>query len=123
MIKYISNGNATIAPLISVLIKKIWLCKMKYFPEPNTRNKSIIKLEIVLFNYTTKCDLKDATGADTSKVAKNIDLAILKRKNYKLGMDELETIPVDLSNLSDKAKNEVFKMAIYDDLVKNINVI
>ena len=96
---------------------------MKYFPEPNTRNKSIIKLEIVLFNYTTKCDLKDATGADTSKVAKNIDLAILKRKNYKLGMDELETIPVDLSNLSDKAKNEVFKMAIYDDLVKNINVI
>ena len=96
---------------------------MKYFPEPNTCSKSIIKLEIVLFNYATKCDLKDATGADTSKVAKNIDLATLKRENYKLGMDELETIPVDLSNLSDKAKNEVFKMAIYDELVKNINVI
>ena len=29
-------------------------------------------------NYATKTDLKDVTGVDTSKFAKNVDLASLK---------------------------------------------
>ena len=59
------------------LIKKILLCRMSYFPEPHTCNKKI-KVELDFPNYATKYDLKIATSVDTSKFAKNTDLAGLK---------------------------------------------
>ena len=37
-----------------------------------------MKIELDLFNYATKADLKNATGAHTSKFPKNVDLANLK---------------------------------------------
>ena len=37
-----------------------------------------MKIDLDLFNYAEKADLKNATGADTSKFAKKIDLASLK---------------------------------------------
>ena len=39
-----------------------------------------MKVESNLTNYTTKYDLKNATGADTSKFAKMIDLTRLNLK-------------------------------------------
>ena len=35
----------------------------------------IVKVELDLSSYVTKSDLKNATGFDTTKFAKNVDLA------------------------------------------------
>ena len=49
----------------------------EYFPE--SRSFRIrVKFELDLFNYAAKSNLKNATGADTSKFAKKVDLASLK---------------------------------------------
>ena len=42
---------------------------MNYFPEPYTRGRYKIKLEINLSNYAKKSDSKNATDVDTSKFA------------------------------------------------------
>ena len=48
------------------------------------------------------------------KLLKKYDLAILKSKIGKLDIDELETTPVDLS---DVVKNEVVQKTVFDELV------
>ena len=50
---------------------------MSYFSEPDSYGRKK-KVELELSNYGTKSDLQDATGIDTSKFAKNTDLASLK---------------------------------------------
>ena len=54
----------------------IWLSE--YFPKLKSFEERV-KLELDLSNYGTKADLKKATGADTSKFDKKVDLAKLKR--------------------------------------------
>ena len=56
MKKYLSNGKVNIIHVIIGLIK-ILLYKMSYFPEPYTRSKNKIKVELNLCNYATKSDL------------------------------------------------------------------
>ena len=53
---------------------------MIYFPEPHSQSKKKqnIKLHLDFTNYATKSDLKGATGINTSKFAKNADLASWK---------------------------------------------
>ena len=46
-----------------------------------------VKVELDLSNYATKAELKNATGADTSKFAKMADLANLKPEVDKLDID------------------------------------
>ena len=93
-----------------------------------------MKDELGLSNYATKVDLKNATGANTSKFAEVVDLASLKSEFDKLEIptvlnslkskadkshvDKLVTIHVDLSKLSDVIKNDIVKKTEYDDLVK-----
>ena len=49
----------------------------EYFLEP--KNLGVrVKVKLGLFKYTTKADLKNATGVDTSEFAKKVDLASLK---------------------------------------------
>ena len=48
---------------------------MSYFPEQYTHSKNDIKVELGLSNYATKCNLKSATGVDTSDFDKKTDLA------------------------------------------------
>ena len=67
------------------IFDKLLLYKMSYYPE--------------LDNYATKSDLKDAACIDTSKFAKQVDLASLKRHIYRLDFDKLETTPVELTKL------------------------
>ena len=43
----------------------------EYFPEPKSSGGRV-KVELDLFNYTTKADLKNARGVDTSKFAKRL---------------------------------------------------
>ena len=52
-----------------------------------------------LSNYATKAYLKNATGVDTSKFAKKVDLDSLKSNVNKLDIDKIKTVPDDLSNL------------------------
>ena len=45
----------------------------EYFPRPKSL-KTNVNAELDLFNYATKWDWKNATGVNTSKFAKKIDL-------------------------------------------------
>ena len=101
-----------------------------------------MKDELDLSNHATKADLKNATGVDTSKFAKKVDLANLKSNVDKLDIDKLknvpsglsslkskvdkldigklETTPVDLSKLSNLVKNDVVKKTEYNAKIKNL---
>ena len=46
--------------------------------------------------------LKNATGVDTSKSAKKVDLASLQSNVDKLDIDRLKNVPSDLSSLKSK---------------------
>ena len=61
-----------------------------------------MKIELNVSNYATKSDLKNATGVDTSKFAKKVDLASLKSFIDKLDIDRLKNVPTSLSNLKSK---------------------
>ena len=97
-----------------------------------------------MLNYSTKTDLKNATGVDTSKFVKKVDLANLKydvdkldiidklknvstnlnnleSKVDKTDVDKLVPVPVDLSKLSDVVKNHVVKKDVYDKLITKVN--
>ena len=115
----------------------------EYFPEPKSLGERM-KTELDLSNYATKAGLKNATGVDTSKFAKKIDLvnlksnvdkcrldidklknvlislSNLKSKVDKLDVDKLVPVPVDLSKLSDVVKNDVVKKDVYNAKIKNI---
>ena len=56
-------------------MKENLLCE--YFPEPKSSGGRV-KVELNLSNYATKAVLKNATGIDTSKFAKKLDVANLK---------------------------------------------
>ena len=112
-----------------------------YFPEPKS-SVGMVKVELDLSNYATKPDLKNATGVDTSKFAKNVDLPSLKANADKLDIDKLKNVPtnlnnlkskvdkldvdklvpvpVDISKLSDVVKNDVVKRKLYNPKIKNI---
>ena len=50
-------------------------------------------------NYAAKTDLRNATGVDTSKFAKKIDLAHLKSNVDKLDIDKLKNVPTNFTYL------------------------
>ena len=113
----------------------------EYFPEPKSSGGRV-KVELDLSNYATKADLKNATGVDTSKFAKKIDLANLKSNVDKLDIDKLKNVPsnlsilkikvdksdagklvpvpVDISKLSGVVKNDVVKKDVYNAKIKSI---
>ena len=116
-----SNGKPMIILLIVDLIKKILYKMSQYFPKPYRSFEGNVKVGLDLSSYATKVELKNATGVDTSKLAAKSDLASLKAEVDKVGVDKLKTLPIDLSNLSNVAKNEVVKKAVYDKSVAKVN--
>ena len=94
----------------------------EYFPGPKS-SWGKVKVELDLSNYTTKADLKNAAGVDTSKFALKVDLASLKSEVDKFDIDQLVPVPVDLSRLSDVVKNDVVKKYVYNAKIKNIDKI
>ena len=82
----------------------------QYFPKPYQPFGGDISLKVDLSNYTTKADLKKASGIDTFKLAAKSDLVSLKSEVDKLDIDKLIPVPVDLSKLSDVAKSDVVKL-------------
>ena len=61
-----------------------------------------VKVELDLSNYATKADLKNATGVDTSKFVKQVDLVSLKSNVDKLDTGKLRNVS---RNLSRKVKS------------------
>ena len=118
-----SNGKVMIIHLTVRLIKKISLYKVSYFLESYSHNKSKIRVELDLSSYATKSDLQKVTSINTSKFTKKIDLGNLKSDVNDLVIDNLKTVPVDSSKLSNLVKNDVFKRTLNDELVKNVIVI
>ena len=92
----------------------------QYLPKPFRRFGGNINIKVDLSNYATKTDLKNVTHVDTSSFALKTNLANLKTEVYKLDIDKLVPVPVDLSKLSNVVKN-VLKKAVYDKLVAKVN--
>ena len=57
------------------------------------------KVELDLFNYATKADLKNVTDFDISDLAKKTDSANLKFDVDKLDIDKLKNVPNGLRSL------------------------
>ena len=93
----------------------------QYFPKPFRSFGGNINVKINLSNYATKTNLKNVTHIDASSFALKINLASLKTEVDKLDIDKLAPVPVDLSKLSDVAKNDVVKKAVYDKMVAKVN--
>ena len=100
---------------------------MSYFPEPYTRSKNKIKVEIDLFNYAVKSDSKNVAGVDsgvtTLQFAKKVDLASLKLDSKRLNIGKLKTVPVELSKFSNVVKKYVAEKTVYNELFKKVNAI
>ena len=60
-------------------------------------------------NYATKSELKNVRRIDTSNFALKSHLAGLKTEFYKLGIDKLIPVPVDLNKLSDLVRHSIVK--------------
>ena len=83
-----------------------------------------VKVELDLYNYATKADLKGATDFDTCNLAAKSDLASLKAKADKMDIDKkLITAPADLSKLSNVVDNDIIKKTVYDKVVTEVNTI
>ena len=63
--------------------------KSQYFPKPYKTFGGNINVTADLSNYSTKADLKNRTGFDTTKFAKKVGLAHLKSDVHKLSTDKL----------------------------------
>ena len=94
----------------------------EYFPKPKSSGGNV-KVELDLSTNAIKAALKSATGVDTSKFTKKVNLANLKSEFDKLDVGEVETTPVDLCKLSDAVKEKVVKKTPYDELIRTVNAI
>ena len=68
-----------------------------------------------------KADIRNISYVDTESFALKTNLANLKTEVYKLDIDKLVPVPVDLSKLSNVVKNDVVKKDVYDKLVTKVN--
>ena len=68
-----------------------------------------INVKVDLSRYATKTDLKNVTHVDNSNFALKTNLASLKTEIYKLDIDKLVPVPVNLSQPSDVVKNDAVK--------------
>ena len=118
--------------LVVGLIKRILLCKMSYFPELHTHSKNKIKVYLNLSSYTTKSDLQNVTGIDTSNFAKKVNLVNLKPEVDKIGIDKLgefdtdklKPVPLDFKKISDVVDEKLLKkMCMMSWLKKLISLV
>ena len=101
---------------------KVLLLQMSlYFPKPFRSFGGNANVKVDLSNYATKIDLKHVTHVDTSSFALKPNLTSLKTEVDKLDNEKLAPVLVDLSELSDVVKNDVFKRTVYDKLVAKVN--
>ena len=93
----------------------------QYFPQLFRSFVQNINVKVHLSSFARKTDLKNITHIDTSSFTLIKDLASLKSEVDLLDIGKLVPVPVDLSKLSDVAKNDVVKKVLYDKLVAKVN--
>ena len=79
----------------------------QYFPKPNETFRGDINVKVDLSNHAIKADIKNISHVDASRFVLKTNLASLKTEVDKLDTDKLAPVPVNLSKLSDVAKNGV----------------
>ena len=67
----------------------------QYFPKPHEPFGGDINVKVDLLNYATKEDIKNISHVDTSSFALKSNLASLKTKVDKLGINKLVPVPGD----------------------------
>ena len=92
---------------------------IQYLPKPYESFGGGIDID--LFNYARKTDLKSATEIDASKLTAKWDLVSLKAEVDKLDIEKLLPVSVDLSWLSYVVKNDVVNKTDYDKLDAKVN--
>ena len=92
---------------------------IQYLPKPYESFGGDIDID--LFNYARKTDLKSATEIDASKLTAKWDLVSLKAEVDKLDIEKLLLVSVDLSWLSYVVKNDVVNKTDYDKLDAKVN--
>ena len=92
---------------------------IQYLPKPYESFGGDIDID--LFNYARKTDLKSATEIDASKLTAKWDLVSLKAEVDKLDIEKLVPVSVDLSWLSYVVKNDVVNKTDYDKLDAKVN--
>ena len=92
---------------------------IQYLPKPYESFGGDIDID--LFNYARKTDLKSATEIDASKLTAKWDLVSLKAEVDKLDIEKLLPVSVDLSWLSYVVKNDVVNKTDYDKLDAKVN--
>ena len=75
---------------------------MSCFPEPDTRRKNKIKVELNLSNYATKSSLKNKIGVDTSNFKRKFDFDSLKSDANELDIDKSKNVPSGLDSLKSR---------------------
>ena len=93
----------------------------QYFPKPYEPFCGDINVKVDLFNYATKTDSRNISHVDVSSFALKSILVSLKTEAYKLNIDKLAPVPVDVSKLSDVVKINVVKKTEYDKLVAKVS--
>ena len=93
----------------------------QYFLKPYEPFLGDINVKVDLSKSATKSDLKNVTHVDVSNFALKSNLASLKTKEDKLGIDKLTPVPNDLAKLSNVVKNYVVKKTVYDKLVIKVD--
>ena len=74
----------------------------QYFTKPYELFDRDIIVKVDLSNCATKFDLKHATRIDTSKLAAKSDIVSLKAEVNRLDIDQLKSVPTNLSSLKSK---------------------
>ena len=83
------NGKTMDSSFNCWIDKKDIVQMSEYFPETQSLGGRV-KVELGLSNYATKANLKNATGVDRSKFAKEVHIANLKTNTDKLDIDKLK---------------------------------
>ena len=95
----------------------------QHFPKHNEPFGGDSNIKTDLSNYATKTDIENISQVEASSFALKSNLASLKAEVYKLNIDKLPPVPVDLSKLSDAVKNDVIEETVYDKLATKVNSI
>ena len=85
-----------------------------YFPKPHEPFGWDINVKVDLSIFATKTDIKNNSHVATSSFALKTNLVNSKTEVDRLDIDKLVLVPVDLSKLSNVAKNDVVKKTVYD---------
>ena len=80
-----------------------------------------VAVDLKLEGVATKKDLEGITHVDTSGFALKTNLSALKTEVNKLDIPKLDTLPTDVTKLSDKVANDLVEKTNFNSLKTKVN--